>query len=70
MMMPVPTAEVFLVPLEVIVSHELTITPAYGISWFKGQSCVSIRLACEKAGFSFESGRENGPSFAMCLLKA
>lgn len=70
MMKPVPTAEVFLVPLEVIVSHELTLTPAYGISWFKGQSCELIRLACEKAGFSLETGRENGASFAMCLLKA
>jgi SAM-dependent methyltransferase len=70
MMMPVPTAEVLLVPLEVIISNELTLTPTYGISLTRGQTCESIRLACEKAGFPLESGRENGPSFAMCLLKA
>ena len=68
-MMPAPAAEVLLVPLEVIVSKELTLTPTYGISWLKGQSAESIRQACEKIGFSMESCRDNGSSFAMCLMK-
>lgn len=69
-MPPMPKSDGLLVPLEVIISSELTLTPTYGISWFRGQSLESVRAVCEKAGFSVESSRENGASFAMCLLKA
>ncbi len=66
----VPAAPVLCVPVEVTVSSELTLTPTYGISWFKGQTADSIRQVCEEAGFTVEYCLANGKQLAACFLKS
>jgi len=66
---PVPTAEVMLVPVEVIISSVLTLTPTYGISWFRGQTAESICQLCEEIGFTVECCMENGSIFTFILRK-
>lgn len=68
-MPPIPKADVLLVPLTVVVSNKLTLTPTYGVGWCKGQSADLIWHFCLKAGFELESIEETDRSFMICLKK-
>ena len=64
-----PTADVLLVPLTVIVSDKLTLTPTYGVGWCRGQSAEAICQICWKTGYELENMAEMDASFTICLKK-
>ena len=62
-------ADVFVAQLEVKVSETKTIMTGYGVGWNKCQSLSIIKEFCEKVGFVYEEGCENGDLISLRLRK-